>query len=319
MKLSANLYHLKKSWLLIFRIGVALSILIFLIVSTSVESILNTFKSINPFWGGVGVFCLIAFLLLGALNVWILLRTMHKISFSNFFHIYRYSWALSLVTPGQVGDASLILFLKKYGVQIRQTAIAYIIDKIITITFFFLISWLGSYLFLEILRGIWLPLIITAIASIVVGFMMFWVFPHHFSFAMKIRNWIDVFVLELHVFKHKWYILLINTMLTIVKWGVMSLCYFTAFYAFNVFVEWPEIGIIPILASLVGYIPVSISGIGTVEFTATFLFSKIGVTPSVVLSVYLFLRTFQYIMALVLIASLKLFRIKEENGNFSTL
>ena len=308
MKLFINLSNFKKSWLHIFRIGVALSILIFLIASTSVESILNTFKTINPLWGGISGCCLIAFFLLGGFNVWILLRTMHTISFSSFLNIYSYSWALSLVTPGQVGDASLILFLKKCGIQIRQTGIAYIIDKIITITFFFLISWLGSYLFLGILQGIWLPLIMTVIALIGVGFMLFWVFPHHFSFATKIRNWIDDLVLELHIFKNQWYILLINIMLTAVKWGVLSLCYFTAFYAFNVFVKWPEIGIIPILASLVGYIPVSISGIGTVEFTATFLFSKIGVTPSVVLSVYLFLRTLQFIMALILIASLKFFK-----------
>jgi uncharacterized protein (TIRG00374 family) len=285
--------------------GVAFFILTFLVLSIGIDALLETIKTVKPSVGLLTGGCLIALFFLGAFNVWIILRAMHPIPFAAFLTIYSYSWALSLITPGQAGDASLILFLKKYGIPYHRTGVAYMLDKSITVGVFFCIAWLGSYFFLEILKGMWLPFFTLFFFILICGLSIIRYFPSGNRVTRKIRDWLDNFKAELYRFKRKWYILFFNSQVTILKWLVLSICYFTAFLAFNAHVKWPEIGVIPILTSLVGYIPVSISGIGTVEYSAAYLFSKIGIQQSIVLSVYLFLRILQYALAFILLMFLK--------------
>lgn len=288
--------------------GVAIFILTFLVLSIGLDTLVETVKTVKPSIGLITGGCLIALFFLGAFNVWIILRAMHPIPFAAFLTIYSYSWALSLITPGQAGDASLILFLKKYGIPYHRTGIAYLLDKSITVGIFFCIAWLGSYFFLEILKGMWLPFIALFFFILIFGITIIRYFPSGNRVTRIIRDWLDNFRAELYRFKQNWYILFFNSQVTIVKWLVLSICYFTAFLAFNAHVKWPEIGVIPILTSLVGYIPISISGIGTVEYSAAYLFSKIGIQQSIVLSAYLFLRILQYALASILLVFLKLVR-----------
>ena len=64
-------------------------------------------------------------------------------------------------------------------------------------------------------------------------------------------------------------------------------------------------GVIPVMSTLVGYIPVSVGGIGTVEVSAVMLFKMLGVAESIVISAYLFLRLLQYLLALGLTGFLR--------------
>jgi uncharacterized protein (TIRG00374 family) len=91
--------------------------------------------------------------------------------------------------------------------------------------------------------------------------------------------------------------IVINIIVTIVKWLVLSLIYYLTFCAFGVDVKWPEVGIIPIISTLVGYIPISIGGIGTVELCAVYLFSLISIDRVYVIDVYIFLRFITYVQA----------------------
>ena len=305
MKALADDATSKKSWLLIFRTGVAIFILTFLVLSIGIDALLETIQSVKPSVGLLTGGCLVALFFLGGFNVWIILKAMHPIPFAAFLATYSYSWALSLIMPGQTGDATLILFLKKYGIPYHRTGVAYILDKSITIGIFFCIAWLGSYFFLGILKGMWVPFLILFFFIFALGIAIIRYFPSGNRVTRKIRDWLDNIRAELYRFKQNWYILFFNSQITIVKWLVLSICYYTAFLAFNAHVKWPEIGVIPILTSLVGYIPVSISGIGTVEYSAAYLFSKIGIQQSIVLSAYLFLRILQYALAFVLLICLK--------------
>jgi uncharacterized membrane protein YbhN (UPF0104 family) len=54
---------------------------------------------------------------------------------------------------------------------------------------------------------------------------------------------------------------------------------------------------IPVASSLVGYIPVTVGGIGTTEWTAVALFERAGVEAEVVVGVYLFLRVLLLLLA----------------------
>jgi len=291
-----------RSFFLSLRLGIGLLLLTFLIVSTGLEEIVDTFMRVRPIVGFSVGCCLIFLFFLGAFNLWLLLRILHSISFSTFLKVYSYSWVASLITPGQLGDASLILFFKKHGIPFRRTGIIYMLDKIITVVVFLGIAWFGSNILIPELRGVWFPLLALGVLFVFVVLILISFFPTCTQLAKKLRHRLDEILDELRTIKTKWYILVINILVTIVKWLVVSLCFFMAFLSFGVFVKWPDIAVIPIMSTLVGYIPVSIGGIGTVEVTAGYLFSRVGVEQSAVLSAYLFLRSLQYVLAIFMLA-----------------
>ncbi len=51
------------------------------------------------------------------------------------------------------------------------------------------------------------------------------------------------------------------------------------------------------MSTLIGYIPISVGGIGTVEWSAVYLFSQEGLSKAIVLATYLVLRAIQYLLA----------------------
>jgi len=290
-----------RRYLSIAKMLMALALVVFLVISIGVENIISTFASVNPKYVTLVVSCLTLLLFIGAFNVWVILKSIYPVPFRSFLKVYFYSWTISLITPGQAGDASLILLLKKDNIPMRDTGTAYIVDKIITLGFFFFIAWYGSYNFIPELKDIWIPVLSAGFILLIFTFLIIKFFPVKTPLTNKSKKLFDAIIIKSKILKKKWYILVVNVMLTLMKWLVLSLCYMVAFLAFDVYVEWPEIGIIPILSTLVGYIPISIGGIGTVELTATHLFSKVGVEESVVLSAYLLLRSMQYIMAIILL------------------
>jgi len=291
-----------KRWLAFFRIGVAILLLAFLFGTIGIKTVIETFKDIRIETSIIVGFCLVILFIIGALNVWLLLRTLHSIKFISFLNIYSYSWAASLITPGQAGDATLIVFLKRYGIPLRSTGITYLIDKILTVGVFFGIAWYGSYKLIPELNRIWFPMLILGVMSIILIYAFIKFTPKRPQILKKVRSYIDEILSELDVIRKKWYVLILNIFITVMKWLVITICYFMAFLSFNAHVKWPEIAVIPILSTLVGYIPISIGGIGTVELTATHLFSKVGVEQSIVLSAYLLLRTLQYVIAGIMIS-----------------
>lgn len=295
----------KRSFFLFLRLGVGLLLLTVIVATTGIEEIVNTFVRVRPIVGFSVGCCLILLFFLGAFNLWLLLRILHSVSFSTFLKVYSYSWVASLITPGQLGDASLILFFKKHGIPLRRTGIIYMLDKIITVVVFLGIAWFGSNILIPELREVWIPLLVLGFLFIFVVLILIRFFPTCTQLAKKIRHRLDEILNELRTIKTKWYILLINILVTIVKWLVVSLSFFMAFLSFGVFVKWPDIAVIPIMSTLVGYIPISIGGIGTVEVTAGYLFSRVGVEQSSVLSAYLFLRSLQYVLAILMLAAFR--------------
>lgn len=279
----------------------ALGLLSFLCYSIGFLKIINTFKQANL---GIGIIvgcCIIVYIIIGAFNSWIILNTLHTVSFPLFFKIYFYGLAASFITPGQAGDALLVLLLRKHGISLRQSSLSYAIDKAITLSIFFIIGWYGTYILIPDLRFIWRPIVITLFIVFLIIFFFLKMLPKYLYTSNKIYIFIKNAVDDLKKMKIKWYILLINISITLLKWIVVSFCYFFAFLCFDSYAKWPEIAVIPVISTLVGYIPVSIGGIGTVELTATQLFSRVGIESSAVLSAYLLIRSIQYFLAFFLL------------------
>ena len=293
-----------KSHFFFIRLGIGLLILSVLIYTIGIQELVSTFGKINPVYAFYVLLCLLLLFLIGSINIWLLLNIFYSIAFTKFLNIYSYSWIASLLTPGQVGDASLIFLLKKkFNIAIQHTSIIYLTDKMITLVFFLFIGFYGVTAIIPNLHdlsksffGSFLIIIIACSILLIV------VKRSNKEFQKKYKTE------SIRKIVLKWKILLLNFLITVFKWLVVCASFYLSFLAFGVKVSWPEIGIIPVISTLVGYIPISIAGIGTVEITAGYLFLQVGIDTPAVLSAYLLLRCLQYLLAIVLLGSVSYFK-----------
>ncbi|SLM33149.1 membrane hypothetical protein [Desulfamplus magnetovallimortis] len=232
--------------------------------------------------------------MIGTFNLYILLNTFIKISFLSFLKRYLYSWSLSLIAPGQVGDASFILLLKN-KISVKHTTLVYLFDKIITLCFYCLITLFGFSIYLSInISYIFLFFISVSALSILILFYSKTKSQYFYSFIFDKKNiFVEIILNKKAICK--------NILGTILKILITGLTYYIAFKSFNVIISWQDALVIPIMCTLVGYIPISAAGIGTVEVSAVYIFSTIGISSSVVISVYILLRTCQFAIAVIVI------------------
>jgi len=211
---------------------------------------------------------------------------------------YTFSWITNLLAPMQLGDATLSLFLKRQGMSFRHSGISYLTDKAVTVAVLSWVGWYGATILLPDSDTTWiilLPFLLLLLCPI--SFILIRRLPGSHRLMAVFEAHREKIIEDIWILFSKKHILTVNLLLTLVKWLLMSCCYFFAFLAHGQYVSWPEIAVIPVLSTLAGYLPVSIGGVGTVEFTAIYFFSKMGVDKSIVLSVYLFLRLAQYVLA----------------------
>jgi len=290
----------RKTWLFVARLAVAVILMAVLIFSIGVDAIIAVFQTAHLSMAAMVGSGLVLLVLLGAFNVWLVLNTLHALPFSIFLRDYVYAWAASLITPGQAGDATIILFLKQHKVPMRITGVSYLIDKLMTLGVFAIIAWYGCVHLIPQFKRLWLLIFAASFLGLPVFLIAVRSLQFRTPWLLTLQQRIDASIEDLGRLGAKWPVLIVNCTLTIVKWLVVSGVFYLAFLSINVTVTWPDIGVIPILATLVGYIPVSIAGIGTVELSATYLFGIVGVAPSAVVSAYLLLRALQYLIAGVL-------------------
>ena len=296
-----NKCKIKLFYYLRIAIAVALAGSIFYIFDFS--TILNLFKKIDYAWAVTTIAANILLFFTGSLSVWILLSVVSSISFYKFIRHYSYAFTTGLFVPGQVGDASISLFLKKEGIPLIHGGLAYVIDKSISFLVFFIVASIGVGIFFPQINPCWFLFL-----PVICGLLLWGLYALIFklrcrtSLLEKIYQVLAKLINALREYKNKWRIILVVVGCSVFKWLLVSFSYATAFFAFGKVVPWPEIAVIPIISTFVGYIPISVSGIGTVEYSAVYFFSLIKVESSLVVSVYIFLRLIQYLMGVLAIA-----------------
>lgn len=285
----------------IVRLTIAFLLFIFLYkLAGGKTEFINSFKKVNVFFIFIPLVLAVFSFFISSINLWLLLRLLHPMSYICFLKPYAYAFGISFFIPGQVGDASIALILKKQGVSITNIGFSYLLDKLVSITVVLSIAGLGIlYIIPQMVKNInfFLLFSIPLLVLIVLFFSV--------KILIKLNfNRINKFISELqqikNIYKKKYTIVIVNMLLSLLNLLVVSLSYFFAFLSFDNFVPWPDAGIIPIISSLVGYIPVTFSGIGTVEYSSVYLFSFLGVSSTIVICVYLLQRIIQYFVAFIM-------------------
>lgn len=243
----------------------------------------------------VPLLCL--FLFLGGLNIWILLRGLSQpVSLSSVLSAYHLSWAASLVLPARTGELGLLYFLKQKKIPLAASSTVFLTDKIIT---FFLYAVVPFF--------VWLPDSVNAIASRT-GFAIFLLLGVVLLLStifFRSGRWANL-ARNFETFRRNGIgSLALNAAVTLIKIAVMGGIYTVAFLSFGMTVPYATVTALAILTTFVSFLPLSISGLGTVEAAAIFLFGRISVAPEIVLAVYLLLRLLNYGYALFLWLFLK--------------
>jgi uncharacterized membrane protein YbhN (UPF0104 family) len=270
------------------------------------EKLWTTAQSADPFWFAIAASVLVPWFVFGIVNVWLLLRRLAEIDLRTFADVYAASWTSALFLPGQLGDATQVLLLRRHGIPLAASTAAYAADKLVSLGFMLAVACTGAvrhgHAFSEQLHrpSLLVPLLGLAGAGLAIV-VLFGMLSRQQRFG-RLRAIMSRGRDALLTFAREPRLLLANLTITIVKWLLMMLSYTWAFRAFGVRVSLIDAATIPIMSSLVGYLPVSVGGLGTTEWTAVALFRSSGVAEAVVLAVFLLLRTSVILVAVLLLA-----------------
>ena len=296
----------RSRWIRKFQWMVALLLILMLLYMAGPSQMGATLRSTDLAWLSATVFILLIFDLIGGFNVWILLSRLARVKLIQFLKVYFIAWATGLITPGKIGDASQVFFLKSQGISLDRSSASYIIDKVISLCILFMVASIGIIHYLPKVK-LWVVFTVPFTLAIlgVIAISLVLRFPDKPALLRRIKNLTRSSLDQIFSYKHHSGTILLNVVLTIIKWIILTLCYYCAFRSFSIALPLRAAAFIPIVSTLVGYIPVTAGGVGTVELTAVFLFGLEGIPKASVLSSYLLLRGLQYMTASILVLSIK--------------
>lgn len=288
------------------RLGRALvgcGILALLLASVGWAEVAGSFTwSLIP-WAGVLICLLPTLVVIAGFNVWLLLRRLEPVPLATFIRVYLMTWSATLFAPGQLGDGVQVWILKRYQVSPEASAAAYLIDKFLSLLFIGCIALVGGLFYLPIpvvVNPVTLAILLVAIVGSV-GLAVLVLKRQRSRTILRVNRFFKKCVLQMQLAGRSRLAVVLNVTITAAKWCVTALCYWLAFRAFDVPVSWDTAVVFPAMTTLVAYIPVSLGGIGTVEASATALYSTVGVAPAKVAAVHVFLRVLQLVNAAILL------------------
>lgn len=293
----------KRVLLLSARAVIAITLLGALIWNIRAGEIFDSLARIALSFLLSSILSLYASILLGSFNQYVLFQPILKLPFNKFILSYFKAFVTGIFFPGQIGDASIIYFLKPSGLYYSQSFSIYLWDKFIT----FIIYAGILFLFLSRLKGyhdFFIPLSLILLLVFSAGFLYLFSTLKYFQslggWMGRARLFMKNSASEILKYAGTYPVrLLINFNITCIKIFLVMSCYYFMFSAFGYRLSFWNIGISSIASGFVAYLPISIQGIGTVEATAVWIFGRLKIGPADVLSGFLLLRICGYLFAIV--------------------
>ena len=267
-----------------------------------IESVIST-----PYWIWVMlVFYLFLSMVISTYCYKVLLEGIgKKISFGKLFAYHALTWAGSRFLFGKFSEVSILYFFKKESVGYGPGMSVFVVDKIVTLVLFTLLSAVGLFLVLDYILPTVQILLLVWLAG--VTFFLLSVHP-------KSRRVIKKYILGKYAAKFKDYSktmkgLLMNkrtsvyrnfllTLLRILNAGIFM---WVVFYSLGYSLNLASVILIHTMALTVSMLPLTLSGLGVREGVGIFLFSKIGVDVITAGTVYIIFRIVAYLFALLII------------------
>lgn len=235
---------------------------------------------------------------LGILAIYSLFHPFKDIQFKRIAFYQLKSMVLGYFTPTQLGEAMIVIYLKKYKISYKTSLTLFFTNKLINFLLILLTGILALY-FLKIvsfklLISLFLIGIIIAIILIFSPLKKFGI-----NYLHKTRPIIyNEVILGYTFFKHNIHSLLFNIGINILKISLTALQVYIAFIMFNIHIPFLQFFTVLNLTRIISLIPISISGLGILEGGMAFTLQKLGYNYIISLSAMSFYRIFTLIMTL---------------------
>lgn len=291
------------NWKLALRILVSLSLLVGLFFYLDIGSLISNIKSIN-IWLMLGAFFyLIVMVGFSVLGLKLLLDLKIKLPFFKLFIYNLYSWAISQFFLGKVGSFSLHYFIKKYNLNWKESMTFIFINQLFSLIVLLPFAIFGLYYFSYnyILYFIFIGIIFILLFLI---FKELGFFKSFYGFIYsKLHSFIEVFSL----IKSSPRIIFFNLILSFIGFVFAASVqyYYLSYFGFSISLI--KIMVVSAIISILGAIPISLSGLGVHEAGAVYLFSRFGVDGAVVFTIFLIFRVVKYIFAGLILLHLSVF------------
>lgn len=273
-------------------------------VTVDLRALLDTLRNASVAGVALSVGVMALLVAISAINVWLLLRISTAVRLVDFGRVYFASWGIGLLLPGQLGDASQVVLLRRLGVPMSASSAAYAVDKTVSMAWLVSIGMVGVLLYFP--TEVFIGAAACGVVLTLLGAVLWQVARRQpardAGHVARIRKAGIALKNQLGLIRRRPRIVAVNFSITIAKWGVTTAWYLVAFSAVHEPISVGHAAVIPIMASLVGYIPISVGGLGTSELTAVAVFEMAGIGAPAVLSVWAINRTTQYTMAALALA-----------------
>mgnify|MGYP002762460949 CR=1 FL=1 len=220
--------------------------------------------------------------------------------------VVRETWfglAAGLITPGRIGEFSLVYFLQD-AVDEGDTVAVAILDKALTVFVLLAYAAIGTYLYTSIsavsviIVSIGFVLI-TALLAVNPGVQTWLGNTLSYYGYETLRDHVIMAFDRLRSLARRPSVIGVNTALTFVKWGLTGAMFYTLFGGFDVSIPLFDHVILSSYMTLSSLIPISLSGLGVRETVGIGLYTAIfGVSSATTAAVVLLALCIRYAFAL---------------------
>lgn len=293
---------MKKS-LIYLKLAIGIFIIWFISKKIGFTNITSVLLKINVTYIPLIVVLYLVTLLISCYKLKIILDSQsYKSDFWRFFMQFLTSISVGMFLPGKIGDFSLSYFLKKeYNVKVSHSFSAILIDKVITLTFFILITLTGiSILFSELIKSyINIAIAILIFGVVFITFILYGRSLIKLIFGKYYENFVETTTFSVDIVKHKNYLLMINLFLTLIRSVVLTFMYYFAFLSFSYNISFINLFFINSISIFISVIPISISGLGIREGSAVFLLDKLNVPNTITFNSFIIVTIVIYLIAII--------------------
>jgi uncharacterized membrane protein YbhN (UPF0104 family) len=282
-----------------FKIAVTAGIITWLVLKLDFGSFLSSFSTIRLGWMPLILVSWLVFWVVNVFSFYVLLMPYGKLPPMEFFKYQVGSLVLGVVTPSQIGEAAILVYLKKNGIGIQRSLPVFIFQKVINLVlvfvsglYFFRYLHLSPALYLGVIGGVAgfvLLLVFTPLRIIIRDAIIKKVFP----------RWYDLFKTASDLFRIHYRYLLANVFLGVVKVFLMFLIVWAVFQAFGIPCGYFYIGSIYNLNKIAAVLPITLNGFGLIEGGVSLMLSKQGFDYNLVLAALLFHRLCDVVVMIV--------------------
>jgi uncharacterized protein (TIRG00374 family) len=283
---------------------IGLAFLVAVLTSVNVDEALTTLSQAAPSLVILGFLVFLTVQIIAAFNIYLFLQSTSPTPFTKVFSATMYSLAAGLITPGRVGEASIAYFLKDDVEEAHSLAVVFL-DKALTVAVLAFYASFAVTFFIPSSYNI--ALLVGLVSILVAAVTCLHVIPRSFIHRatqwLHIRDHVDTFIdTVVHLSRRP--VTAVNTVVTLVKWGVTGIMFYALFLSVGVDVSLVYHVIFAAVMTLSSLLPFTVSGLGVREAAGVALYhGGLGAPASATTSALLLALIIRYAFAAVVYAA----------------